>query len=298
MLRERVHEVLRPLSGQFSGVRFLVIDDSAGADIEVGELAKFTDVEVLTPTYGLGHQHAIVLGVRTLAQRIEDHDIVVTLDSDGEDRPDDLPALLAALRNAEAVKTIVVARRTQRQVGLAFRAAYAVFRILFRVLTGLVVDSGNFAAYYGWTAKRVLFHPNFDVCYSSSLLSLGLPVVKVPCPRGPRYEGRSRMTPATLVLHGLRMMMPFLDRITVRALFTFGTLFLIGLVLALAVAVGAIFEVGIPTEAAIFAPAFAGVALVGFGNFVVLFALFTNYGGLRLGPSLALPPGGDGPDAR
>jgi hypothetical protein len=284
-LRDRVHNVLAPLATRYEMIRFLVIDDSAGADPAMSELSNLDDVEVLTPAYGLGHQHAIVLGLRSLAPRLNDDDIVVTLDSDGEDRPEDLPRLLAALEEASSPRTVVVARRTHRQVSFAFRAAYVLFRLTFRVLVGMVVDSGNFAAYYGWTARRVLFHPNFDLCYSSSLLSLGLPLVKVPCARGERYAGRSRMTQSGLAIHGLRMMMPFLDRITIRALLTFGTLFAIGLALSLAVGLGALFGADVPSELGVAAAVFGILALVGFGNFVVLFAVFTNFRGLRLGPS-------------
>jgi polyisoprenyl-phosphate glycosyltransferase len=284
-LRDRVQNVLAPIAGRYEMVRFLVIDDSAGADPAMSELANLDDVEVLTPAYGLGHQHAIVLGLRSLAPRLNDDDIVVTVDSDGEDRPEDLPRLLAALEESPSPRTVVVARRTHRQVSLAFRFAYVLFRLTFRVLVGMVVDSGNFAAYYGWTARRVLFHPNFDLCYSSSLLSLGLPLVKVPCARGERYAGRSRMTQSGLAIHGLRMMMPFLDRITIRALFTFGSLFAIGLALTLAVGLGALFGADVPSELGVAAAVFGVLALLGFGNFVVLFAVFTNFRGLRLGPS-------------
>jgi hypothetical protein len=170
-------------------------------------------------------------------------------------------------------------------VSVPFRLAYVLFRLTFRVLIGMVVDSGNFAAFYGWTARRVLFNPNFDLCYSSSLLSLGLPLVKVPCARGERYAGRSRMTGGGLAIHGLRMMMPFLDRITIRALLTFASLFAIGLVLTLAVGLGALFGADVPSELGVAAAVFGVLALLGFGNFVVLFAVFTNFRGLRLGPS-------------
>lgn len=48
-------------------------------------------------TYNLGHQGAIVLGLRKLAGIIDDNDIVVTMDSDGEDSPEDIPSLVAPL---------------------------------------------------------------------------------------------------------------------------------------------------------------------------------------------------------
>jgi hypothetical protein len=67
-------------------------------------------------------------------------------------------------------------------------------------------------------AKNVLFHPHFDLCYASSLLSLNLQIERVPCERGARYAGVSKMTYGKLLQHGFRMLMPFADRIAVRGL--------------------------------------------------------------------------------
>ena len=115
-----------------------------------------------------------------------------------------------------------MARRTKRKESARFKVMYFTFRIMFRTLTGMTVRSGNYAAYRGWLARRMLRHPYFDLCYSASLISLDLPVTSVPCPRGERYAGRSRMNPFRLFMHGLRMLMPFTDRIAVRALFAEG----------------------------------------------------------------------------
>jgi hypothetical protein len=160
---------------------------------------------------------------------------------------------------------------------------YILFRIMFRTLTGVTVRSGNYAAYRGWLARRILEHPYFDLCYSSSLVSLDLPVVPVPCPRGERYAGLSRMNPFRLFMHGLRMLMPFTDRIAVRALSTFSALFGLGILASITVLVIRLF-----TSAAI--PGWATATLVSvlilsflaLGNFVVLFVVFSHSRGISL----------------
>jgi len=45
-----------------------------------------------------------------------------------------------------------------------------------------------------------------------------MPVAYVPCERGRRYQGESKMTYGKLAMHGLRMLMPFTDKIAIRAL--------------------------------------------------------------------------------
>jgi hypothetical protein len=282
-LRADVLATLARSHVEIGAVHFVVIDDSAGDDIDVEQLLELPDVDVLRPPYSLGHQQALVLGARALACRVQDHDLVVSMDGDGEDKPEDVPRLLEALDAPDVtLRTIVIAHRTERRVSVAFRLGYLLFRLAFRILVGFVVDSGNFAAYHGWVLRNVLSHPNFDLCYSSSLLSLGLPIVRVPCARGERYEGQSRMNLLRLSIHAMRMMMPFLDRMAVRTLAAFAVMFSIGVALSIAIVVSVLARWGVPTALAYAAGFFGLVAVTCLGNFVLLFATFSNYRGLHL----------------
>lgn len=200
-------------------VRFVAIDDSAGADADIRGLNSASAQTVIAPPFPLGHQRALVFGLRRLSTMVDERDLVVTLDADGEDKPEDLIRLLAPLREEGAsVRSVVVAARTRRRESPWFKALYVLFKMFFRFLTGTIILSGNYAAYRGWLTRNVLFHPHFDLAYSSSLLSLGLNVRGVPCERGLRYAGMSKMTYLKLVQHGLRMLMPFADRIATRGL--------------------------------------------------------------------------------
>lgn len=218
ILRERVSEVLGTARCSFDSVEFLVIDDAAGEDPDIALLGECDDVTVLTPPFNLGHQRVMVAGLRSVADRLADNDIVVTLDGDGEDRPEDIPRLIAALEAKTESGTAVVARRTHRDVSLRFRLLYLVFRAVYRILTGTTVRSGNFAAYRGSYVRSMLFHPTFDLCYSSSLVVASPNLVYVPCARGARYAGKSKMDTPKLIAHGIRMLMPLADRIAIRSL--------------------------------------------------------------------------------
>ena len=203
--------------GVTTALRHLVIDDSAGTDPEVEALTRLPGVEVLVPPFNLGHQRAIVYGLRHLLPRLSNADVVVTMDSDGEDQPADVPRLLSAL-NAEQV-TLALAVRTKRSESVRFRVMYLFFRVMFRVFTGTTVRSGNFAAQSASSLAATIHHPSFDLCYSSSLLALRRPTASVPCARGRRFAGSSRMNTYALMAHGVRMLLPFSERIAVRAMF-------------------------------------------------------------------------------
>lgn len=278
-LRKRLLELIgKEAALRHCQSRFVVLDDTAGSDPAVESLLSLEDVRVIVAPFNLGHQRAIVYALRTIESEVQDDDLIVTLDADGEDRPEDLPRLLAPLIDDPTDRSLVVlARRTKRQTSLRFKVMYVFFTILFRILTGTSVRTGNFAAYRGWQARRMLLHPYFDLCYSSTLLSLDLPIRFVPCERGPRYAGRSRMGFEKLFMHGLRMLMPFIDRIAMRALLLFSITLATGVIL-LAVVIG----IRLFTDAAV--PGWAtstlfGILIVSFvalGSFVTLFAVFSQ----------------------
>jgi glycosyltransferase involved in cell wall biosynthesis len=272
ILRDRLLEVLG--TEQPAGAaRFVVIDDTAGQDEEIETLRAFDDVSVLTPPFNLGHQRAIVYALRKILPGVADDDAIVTLDADGEDRPEDLPRLLAAMRGEQRV---ALALRTKRRESLQFKLMYRLFRILFRALTGTTVRSGNFAAMPGSVAKRALRHPTFDLSYSSAILALDLAIEYVPCERGERYEGRSKMTFGRLGMHALRMLMPFTDRIAIRALAVFVASLVLGAMLALVVICIKLFGNSVPGWATFTVLGALIVSLVALGNFVTLFVLFSQ----------------------
>ena len=234
-LRDECRAALAAIPGL--AVRFVAVDDSAGADPEMRHLEALPDQLVITPPFPLGHQRALVFGLRRLSFVADEHDLIVTLDADGEDQPEDLPRLLEPLlRPDAALRTVVVAARTRRRESLPYKVLYAFFKVFFRTLTGTIIRSGNYAAYRGWLTRNVLFHPYFDLAYSSTLLSLGLNVQRTPCERGRRYAGMSKMTYTKLIQHGLRMLMPFADRIATRGLIILTGLLTLSLILTVGLA--------------------------------------------------------------
>ena len=285
MLRAWILEVLasrRMIAS--SDVHFVVVDDTAGYDSEIDQLKGCSDVRVITPPFNLGHQRALVFGLRLILPEVLETDVIVTMDADGEDQPEDLPRLIEPMIASPGERGMLcVAHRTKRSESLRFRILYVFFRAMFHTLTGKTVRSGNFAAYRGWLAKRMLTHPYFDLCYSSTLVGLDVPVSSVPCPRGKRYAGQSRMNMLRLFMHGVRMLMPFIDRIAIRALTVFSAMFALGITLALVVVGMRLFtNTAIPGWATATLLGLLILSFIALGNFVVLFAVFSHSRGISL----------------
>jgi len=261
--------------------RFVAVDDSAGEDCAVNELEKLEDVIVLKPPFNLGHQRAIVFGIRSCFNLLQDTDFLVTLDSDGEDRPEDLPNMLLLMQKKQ--EPLVIARRTERQESLSFKICYLFYKFFFKTLTGEIIRSGNYAVHNCKSLKQIIYHPYFDLCYSSSLVALKIHKSHYDCPRGKRYKGKSKMNLNSLVMHGIRMLMPFMDKIATRALILFSVGFALSLIF-----IGVIVFIRLGTDNAI--PGWASYLLavfslssfVALGNFAILFTLFTQGQGKSL----------------
>ena len=256
--------------------QFHLLDDSAGEDPALRSLS-FPDVIVHSMPFNLGHQRALVYGLRRFLSEERASSLVVTLDADGEDRPEDLPALFALYLEHENERPIVLAKRTHRKESFSFKAFYFLYKLIFRALTGTVIQTGNFAVLQSGTIAKIIHHPYFDLSYASTLLSLGTNLQFVPCPRGKRYEGRSKMNFSRLAIHGVRMLMPFMDRIAIRGVVVFSALFGISLATCagvLAVRLGGFYPV---STGLLLGALFAFmVSFLGICNFAILITIFAN----------------------
>ena len=271
----------------FKEIQFVVVDDSAGQDAQIKSLLKLNDVEVITCPFNLGHQRAIIYALRNIHSRVGSTDLVITMDGDGEDKPEDIVNLVDQALNAEARAMgrswIVLALRTKRKESPLFKFCYLVFRLMFFSLTGQTIRSGNFACLPATALQNLIFHPNFDLCYSSSLVRASVPVYYVPCERGVRYAGQSRMNFTRLIMHGVRMLMPFLDKIAIRALVVFATLFTAGVLASVAVVGLKLFtSTAIPGWATYCVLLLLTLSSIALGNFLVLFAVFSQSQGVSL----------------
>ncbi len=192
----------------------LAVNDGAAPPPDVfPPLDHIFSVEVLHLVRNLGHQRAIAVGLVYLF-RNDDFDAVVVMDADGEDRPEDVAALLAAM----TANQIVVAQRAQRSEGVTFRAFYVVYRLLFWLLTGQVIDFGNFCAIPRGALARLAYDANLWNNLAATIARSRLPFARLPTRRGTRYAGQSTMNIESLIIHGLSAISVFGEVVFVRVL--------------------------------------------------------------------------------
>jgi len=192
-------------------IECVVIDESLGADVFWEERPN---LRVIQPPFRLGAQSALVEYFRTDSEFLDNFDLVCTLDSDGEDEPSDVWRLCTS--HDENID-ISIATRISRTNTAAFKLGYAVFKILYRVATGLPLKSGSFAIVRAKWLKKNIYRSEFSFSYTGAILSLPATKKFIPCKRGARRKGLSKMKTIESVIDGLRIMLPQAGRIAARS---------------------------------------------------------------------------------
>ena len=200
-----------------AGTRFHIVavdDGSLAAPPKLSSLVEANlSGEILRLARNVGHQSAIAIGLAH-AYRLPKLSACVVMDSDGEDTPESIPRLLDAVAG-ESVD-VAVAERAKRSETLTFQAFYAVYKRLFKILTGQVLRFGNFMALSPKALERVSGMYETATHVAGAVVKAKLRRADVPTDRGVRYAGQSRMNFPSLVLHGMRAVMVFADLVLTR----------------------------------------------------------------------------------
>ncbi|MVO10611.1 glycosyltransferase [Flavobacterium sp. TP390] len=213
-------ESLYFLESKTIDIQVIAIND--GSSLEFFD-DNFTKVpfSIVNLKKNVGHQRAIAIGLQYINDQINNFDYVVVLDSDGEDRPEDIITLL---QKAEALnsKKIIFAQRKKRQESLVFKIGYFFYKQFFYFLTKQKINFGNFSCIPAELLKKIIVQENLWNHYSGSIIQSKIPFDKILLDRGKRYAGESKMNFTSLVLHGLSSIAVYFDILSVRILkFTF-----------------------------------------------------------------------------
>jgi polyisoprenyl-phosphate glycosyltransferase len=218
------------ISDLFAGSDFTfhiyAVDDGSSAPFDRANLSLPLDscivaIDVIRLALNLGHQRAIAIGLCEIADG-DDIDMVLVMDCDGEDRPVDIAALLAAIGRHPG--HVVFAGRAKRSESRGFRLCYLVYKMLFQALTGESISFGNYSLIPKTAVCRLVHMPELWNNLAASVMRSRLPYVTVPTIRGRRLSGQSTMNFVSLAVHGLTAMSAYSDTILVRGLFAAASL--------------------------------------------------------------------------
>lgn len=191
-------------------------------------------IEIIHLQRNLGHQKALAMGLAYITQKKE-ADFIVVMDADGEDKPEDIATLLR--RAIQVPHAVVFARRDKRQESWYFQGFYAIYKAIFKLLTGIHISFGNFSILPFALAKKLSFVSEIWNHYAGGAIKSKIPILSVPIHRGKRWKGESKMNFYSLVLHGLSAISVHIDVVAVRLLVV-SILCILGAGIAMSVVIG------------------------------------------------------------
>ncbi|WP_461039942.1 glycosyltransferase [Spirosoma harenae] len=233
LLLERIRAVCPP--SLVDRIAFLIVDDCSLTSYEHLPTGIGQSLSIMRLFQNVGHQKAIALGLSYLASLPVKYPVIV-MDSDGEDKPEDIPMLLE--KGIAQVNKVIFARRSRRHEGVIFRISYQIYKAVFKLLTGKVIAFGNFSFIPPAQLVRLVHVSAIWNNYPGGVIRSRLPYTDIPLERGKRLEGESKMNFVSLVLHGLSTVSVLMDTMAVRLVLfcvfiTLVSLFGIGVVVAL-----------------------------------------------------------------
>ncbi|MFN8357340.1 MAG: glycosyltransferase [Spirosomataceae bacterium] len=220
LLLKRIETCVPP--DLFKRFSFLIINDCSQTDCDPSKIFNSIDLQIVNLNRNIGHQRAIAIGLSYLSDH-PTYSQVIVMDSDGEDRPEDIETMLAAAEQHKG--KIVFASRLKRHEGFTFRFFYKIYKFVFQMLTGKTIAFGNYCVIPAALIAKLAHVSEIWNHFSGAVIRSKLPYSAIPLNRGRRLAGESKMNFTSLILHGLGAVSVHLDQVAVRLL-----LFFIGLI--------------------------------------------------------------------
>ena len=205
---ESLQSSLKHISGwQFS----IVIINDGSTDKSVEKIMSFNKlnndgtVEICHTPFNVGHQRALLYGIRKL-HNSSAFDKVIIMDGDGEDNPEVIPRLLKF-----DDYDLVNVKRGSREEGAVFRFLYFLYKKLTKLVLGVEINFGNYCMISPNIVNQLAIEGYLHL--PSYLSKLSIKKTAIVANRSGRIGGKSKMNIDSLIIHGLKSLGEYTDKI-------------------------------------------------------------------------------------
>ncbi len=195
----------------------IVVNDASveKQSIYAPNLENINSVKIINMKENKGHARCIATGLKYIYEN-EEFDYVIPMDSDGEDRPEEIKNFAEHI-NYTPDKTIV-GERIKRSENLFFKFCYNVHKILTLTFTGKLIKFGNYTCLPKSTVKKMINDKATWSSFSGALTKVENNKSSTPSTRGSRYFGPSKMSFKNLIIHSLSIISVFKKNVLVRSI--------------------------------------------------------------------------------
>lgn len=216
-------ELLSKLKSINQKLYLVIVDD--------GSISKFLTLEPLANKgipgtlirlkRNTGPQRAIATGLTFIYNEIDTEHVLI-MDSDGEDQPENIPALLK-FKQLNPGTDIVVASRLSRKNSFSFKFLYFIYKFMFRTITGKSMNFGHFSLISKNAVSRIINYSELWLHLGSTYIVSKLNIASIPLPKGPKYDDRPGSGYLSLINHGIRSIIA-LSELMISRIFVFCSL--------------------------------------------------------------------------
>ena len=219
-LLENIDQGLDGWSDDVAHISVVIINDASIEErpINTSTFNNLKSVQVINMKENKGHARCNAAGLKYISANSA-FDLVVPMDADGEDRPEELGPLLC--KAYEHPDKVITANRVKRSEGLFFKFCYLAHKYLTFVFTGKSIKYGNYTCLPKFAVNKML---NDSATWSSFSGSLAKIIkdknqTSVSSTRGVRYFGPSKMSFFNLLKHSLSIIAVFKNTLLIRSTF-------------------------------------------------------------------------------
>ena len=219
-LLENIDKRLEVWDSDVAHISAIIVNDASTEErpINSSTFNSLKLVQVINMKENKGHARCNAAGLKYITAN-SDFDLVVPMDADGEDRPEELGPLLC--KAYEYPEKVITANRVKRSEGLFFRFCYLSHKYLTFIFTGKLIKYGNFTCLPKFAVNQMINDSATWSSFSGSLAKIikGEDLTSVSSTRGTRYFGPSKMSFVNLLKHSLSIMAVFKKTLLIRSIF-------------------------------------------------------------------------------
>ena len=225
-LLENIDQGLEGWDDGVAHISVIIVNDSSTEEkpINNSTFNSLKSIQVINMKENEGHARCIASGLKHISEN-NNFDLVIPMDADGEDRPEELGILLC--KAYELPDKVITANRIKRSEGFIFKFCYLVHKYLTFIFTGQSIKYGNYTCLPKSIVSELVNEPATWSSFSGSLAKISKDRKSIPSIRGKRYFGPSKMSFINLLKHSLSIIAVFKTTLLIRSvLFLFAYLFL------------------------------------------------------------------------
>jgi len=228
-LLENIDKGLEAWDSDVAHISVIIVNDASTEEkpINTSTFNSLKSIQVINMKVNKGHARCNAAGLKYINAN-SDFDLVIPMDADGEDRPEELGPLLC--KAYEYPDKVITANRVKRSEGLFFRFCYLAHKYITFIFTGKSIKYGNYTCLPKFVVNQMI---NDSATWSSFSGSLAKIIkdenqASISSTRGVRYFGPSKMSFINLLKHSLSIITVFKITLLIRStLFLIAYLFLI-----------------------------------------------------------------------